>query len=77
MNTTVVVVIGSVAAALVAGVVLFFVRMRNKEDDSFYHFRCPKCKRRLRYLSKQVGRKGKCSNCAGEVVFPPTAMSID
>jgi hypothetical protein len=77
MNTTVVVVIAAVAAVVATGVVLLFVRLRNREDDSFYHFRCPKCKRRLRYLARQVGRKGKCSNCAGEVVFPPTAMSID
>ncbi len=77
MNTAVVVLIAAVAAVVVSGVVFLFVRMRNKQDDSFYHFRCPKCKRRLRYLSRQVGHKGKCSNCAGEVVFPPTAMSID
>lgn len=76
MDTTVVVVIAGVSAVLVAGVVLF-LRGRGREDDSFYHFRCPKCKRRLRYMSKQVGRKGKCSNCAVEVIFPPTSQSID
>lgn len=76
MNTTVVVVVAIVAVILIAGIVLFLMR-RKKEDDAFYHFRCPKCKRRLRYLSKQVGRKGKCSNCASEVVFPPTSQSID
>jgi hypothetical protein len=75
-DTTVVVVVLGVAAALVVGVVLF-LRRRPKEDDTFYHFRCPKCKRRIRYQARQVGHKGKCSNCAGDVLFPPTSQSID
>ena len=76
MDTTVVVVVLGVAAVLVVGVVLF-LRRRPKEDDTFYHFRCPKCKRRLRYLARQVGHKGKCSNCLGDVLFPPISQSID
>jgi|YelNatPaOPRAMG01_1025707.scaffolds.fasta_scaffold181332_1 LPXTG-motif cell wall-anchored protein len=76
MDTTILLMVFGVAACLVAGVVLFR-RRRSKEDDSFYHFRCPKCQRRLRYLARQVGHKGKCSNCSGEVVFPPISQSID
>ena len=76
MDTTVVLVIVGVAAGLVAGVVLIW-RRRPRVDDTFYHFRCPKCKRRLRYLSRQVGHKGKCSNCSGDVLFPPITQSID
>jgi transcription initiation factor IIE alpha subunit len=76
MDTTVVVVVLGAAAILVTGVVLF-LRRRGKEDDSFYHFRCPKCQRRLRYLARQVGHKGKCMNCNGDVIFPPISQSID
>jgi hypothetical protein len=76
MDSTVVLVILGVVAGLVAGVFLVW-RRRPRVDDTFYHFRCPKCKRRLRYLSRQVGHKGKCSNCSGDVLFPPIAQSID
>lgn len=76
MDTTVVIVGVGVAALLVVGIVLF-LRRRPKIDESFYHFRCPKCQRRLRYQTRQVGHKGKCSNCAGDVIFPSIAQSID
>jgi hypothetical protein len=45
--------------------------------DAYYHFRCPSCKRRLRYRSAQVGHKGKCSHCASPVTFPPVSQSVD
>lgn len=77
MDTTVVVLIVIGAVVLVGVVVVLLLRRRKTVDDSFYHFRCPKCRRRLRYQSRQVGRKGKCSNCAGEVIFPPTSQSVD
>ena len=76
MGTTVVFVILGVAAGLVVGVVMY-LRGRPKAEEDFYHFRCVKCKRRLRYLERQVGHKGKCSNCGGDVLFPPISHSID
>lgn len=75
-NTTLVLAIIGVAMVLGIGVLVYW-RRGSRIDDSFYHFRCPKCKRRLRYQTRQVGHKGKCSNCASEVIFPPTAQSID
>ena len=50
---------------------------RSREDENYYHFRCPHCKRRLRFLAKQVGHKGKCSNCGCDVLFPPVSQSVD
>jgi hypothetical protein len=76
MGTTVVFVILGVAAGLVVGVVMY-LRGRPKAEEDFYHFRCPKCRRRLRYLTRQVGHKGKCSNCNSDVIFPPIEQSID
>jgi DNA-directed RNA polymerase subunit RPC12/RpoP len=76
MDTTVVLVI-LVPVCLIVGVVLVWWSRRPKGDDSFYHFRCPKCQRRLRYVARQVGHKGKCSNCSSEVLFPPIAQSVD
>jgi DNA-directed RNA polymerase subunit RPC12/RpoP len=77
MDTTVMLVILAVAAGLITGVALFVRSRRSREDDSFYHFRCPQCQRRLRYVARQVGHKGKCSNCSSEVLFPPIAQSVD
>jgi hypothetical protein len=77
MDTTMMIVILGVAAGLGAGVFLVLRSRRSKEDDSIYHFRCPKCQRRLRYLARQVGHKGKCNHCSREVLFPPTSQSID
>jgi transcription initiation factor IIE alpha subunit len=76
MDTTLVLVIVGVLAALAVGVFLF-LRRRSPEEEAFSHFRCPRCRRRLRYTSRQVGHKGKCSNCGGDVIFPPLSQSID
>jgi hypothetical protein len=74
--TVVVIIIIGVVAALGVGV-FFFIRGRNKVDEAYYHFRCPKCKRRLRYQTRQVGHQGQCSNCGNGVLFPPVSQSID
>ena len=76
MDTSVVVVSLVVVLVLAVGGYLFLHR-RPREDDSFYHFRCARCKRRLRYLARQVGHKGKCSNCGGDVLFPPVSQSVE
>lgn len=76
MDTTVVVILVVLVLALAVGGYLF-LRRRPKVDDAVYHFRCPKCKRRLRYQARQVGHKGKCSNCGGDVLFPPVSQSVD
>jgi hypothetical protein len=75
-TTTLVIVIVAVVLVLAVGAILF-LRSRTQPDEGFSHFRCPKCRRRLRYQSRQVGHKGKCSNCGGDVLFPPISHSID
>jgi hypothetical protein len=70
-----IVVLVVVVAAAVGG--FLFWRGRAPKDEGFYHFRCPSCRRRLRYQARQVGHKGKCSNCGKDVTFPHTSQSID
>jgi hypothetical protein len=77
MDTSVVVIVSLAVVLVLAVGGYFFLFRRPGEDDTFYHFRCAKCKRRLRYLAKQVGHKGKCSNCGGDVLFPPVSQSVD
>ena len=66
------------AVVLAVGVGIYlYLKGRPKQEEMFSHFRCPKCRRRLRYNERQVGHKGKCSNCSNEVIFPPISQSID
>lgn len=76
MNTTVLLIVFGVAVVFGVGAFLF-KRGRAPKEQPFFHFRCTSCRRRLRYQERQVGHKGKCSNCGKDVVFPPLAQSID
>jgi transcription initiation factor IIE alpha subunit len=73
--TLIFVALGAIAALAVG--VFVFLRGRVKKEDPVYHFRCPKCRRRLRYHARQAGHKGKCSNCGNDVTFPHSSQSID
>jgi hypothetical protein len=74
-TTLVLVIVGVVAVLGISGFAYWWRRPR--VDETFYHLRCRGCKRRLRYQARQVGHKGKCSHCGGDVLFPPIAQSID
>jgi hypothetical protein len=57
-----------------------FVRWREwqrQHDDEVYHFRCPGCKRRLRFYARQVGHKGVCPHCRHAVIFPSVDQAVD
>ena len=65
-------------ALAVCGLAFWLVRRGRREAEAVvYHFRCPKCRRRLRFQSRQVGHKGECSNCGHAVTFPPVSKSVD
>jgi len=70
-------VVGLVVVLVLAVGVYMYWQGRPKREEAFSHFRCPKCRRRLRYNERQVGHKGKCSNCGNDVTFPPLSESID
>jgi hypothetical protein len=70
---------GLVALAAAGGGYLL-VRRKGRlraEAAAFLHFRCPGCKRRLRFLARQAGHRGECSHCGHHVVFPCADQSID
>jgi ribosomal protein S27E len=79
MAPAVTAVIAGVLAALAAGVYLLLRRRgrRQEEAGAFYHFRCPGCRRRLRFQARQAGHRGACSHCGRAVTFPPASQSID
>jgi LPXTG-motif cell wall-anchored protein len=77
MDTTdVVFLILGVAVVLGVGGFLF-LRFRRTKEEPMYHFRCPGCRRRLRYRQRQVGHQGGCSNCGQHITFPAISDSID
>lgn len=68
------------ATALLAIALLFFAHRRQVKDEEellyFIHV-CKKCRRRLRYLDRQVGHFGQCPACRNPFIFPePTAPPI-
>jgi hypothetical protein len=68
-------VVVSLAGVLLAGwaVSPFGLRRRRAAEAPAYgHFRCPGCKRRLRYLAQRAGHRGACPTCHRHVVFPAT-----
>ena len=72
----------AVAAAVLAGGGLAYWLMRRGDrfraaGAEFHHFRCPNCRRRLRFQSRQVGHTGECSHCGNPVTFPPISQSVD
>jgi hypothetical protein len=73
--------LGLAALALAgAGAAYWLARRRGRQRDAraeYHHFRCPSCRRRLRFQSRQVGHRGKCSNCGAAVTFPPVSQSVD
>jgi predicted SprT family Zn-dependent metalloprotease len=53
--------------------IFYVVRSRKPKEQTAYYFRCPSCKRRLKYYARQVGHKGMCGSCKEQLVFPAPA----
>jgi hypothetical protein len=70
-----------IAAVLVAGaaagVFLARARKRSAPPEPSYHFRCPGCRRRLRYQARQIGHRGLCPTCKQALTFPPASQAIE
>jgi LPXTG-motif cell wall-anchored protein len=46
------------------------LRKRKPKEQPILYFRCPSCKRKLKYLARQAGHKGMCASCKEKFVFP-------
>lgn len=66
--------IGIIAFPVAAGCLLLFLRYRRNRvyyvDEEFGYFRCPYCKRRLRFALSKAGQKGRCPLCKRHLFFP-------
>ncbi len=80
MDTMAWAVLAAVAVALAGGGYYLLTRrrgQRHERREAFLHFRCPGCKRRLRFRAAQAGHRGECSNCGKALTFPRADQAID
>jgi ribosomal protein L37AE/L43A len=80
MPDTMTLAFAAVAVLALAGGVSFWLYRRRwlrEAAAAYHHFRCPSCKRRIRFLARQVGHQGECSNCGKPVTFPPVSHSVE
>ena len=75
MTQLVLLALGGAVALAVA--VWAYLRFRIPREEPFHHFRCPKCRRRLRYRARQVGHAGQCSHCGSKLTFPPVGSDAE
>jgi hypothetical protein len=66
-----------VVLVAIGGGVLWYKKGRSPKEEEFYHFRCSGCLRRLRYVARQVGHRGKCGHCQHVFHFPPISWSLE
>jgi hypothetical protein len=70
--------VGAAALALAAGGCLLLMRwQKDAAAEPFLHFRCPDCKRRLRFRASQSAHAGQCSRCGCKLTFPPASQATD
>ncbi len=74
-DVTVWIILGIVVFMAAVGV-FFFVRARRSTVEAVYHFRCPGCKRKLRYHARQVGHRGMCAHCREPLTFPSVSRAL-
>ena len=68
--------LAGVVVALAVGAYLFVRSRSGPAEEPYLHFRCPGCKRRLRFLAKQVGHSGQCSHCGRKLTFPLASQAM-
>jgi uncharacterized paraquat-inducible protein A len=64
-------------ALLLLGIWLLLTRPAKAVIETYYYFRCPGCKGKLRYLARQAGNSGLCPRCDRPCVFPAEPEEVD
>jgi hypothetical protein len=78
MGGTIWLVVAGVVVAVVVGAFLLVKKMRSRPKvEEYLHFRCPGCKRRIRFRGRQAGHVGQCSHCGNKLTFPHASQAID
>jgi hypothetical protein len=67
-------IVGVFVLLLVANVVVAMRgRLKQGKEEVFFHYNCPKCRRKLRYRERQIGSLARCPLCERPIVFPKPA----
>lgn len=69
MDTTTLL-LAAIVPIMVIGAIVLVMRRRNAAPAEPIYFRCPGCRRKIKYMPKQGGNKGQCSNCKTDLIFP-------
>jgi hypothetical protein len=77
MNALIWLILAGVIVALAVGAYLFVRSRGGPREEPYLHFRCPGCKRRIRFRAKQAGHNGQCSHCGGKLTFPSASAAMD
>jgi hypothetical protein len=72
-----VLVAGVVVGLAILAYVMLMRALRGPKVEEYLHFRCPGCKRRLRFHGSQTGHAGQCSHCGGKLTFPQASQTSD
>jgi hypothetical protein len=71
-------IIAGVVVVVGVGAFLVVKIMRSgPKVEEYLHFRCPGCKRRIRFRGRQAGHAGECSNCGKKLTFPHASQASD
>lgn len=68
----------AVVGMSVALAVHYALKLRGRQrTETVHHLKCPHCRRRLRYRSRQAGRAGMCPRCRQKLVFPAIVQEAE
>jgi len=74
MILTVILLTGFGIALVATG--LAWARQRPAREEPYYHFRCPDCSQKVRYLASKAGRPGMCPRCRQLLTLPETPQQM-
>jgi hypothetical protein len=67
------IIVGVLGLLGTSGIFFYRKRLRSNREEPVYHFNCPGCRRRLKFLARQAGHRGMCANCKTNLEFPVPA----